>query len=225
MTYCLHCQVEVDKQHTHCPLCQMKLTNQTVNTPLSYPQYRKPKRNKKLRIKVWLYATIVLMTATITLNIFTWHLYPVKWSPIIVIASFYLWYLGSDIYRHFNINTLAKILWRNYLLLSALLIIIDVSFGFSRWSLNYGVPLTGIITGLLMTFWSLVNKSMWRDDIGYILLTLGINVIPCIVFLFEGITVLWPSLISLLYGLLTVLGLFIFSGKRLLYELQKRFHF
>lgn len=225
MTTCLRCQVDVSSDHSQCPLCHSIINEQTEPSVTSYPRYPETKNNKKLQVKIWLFITIIIITFSFAINAFTWDIKPVTWAPIVSMASFYIWFVGKDLYQKFNINLIGKTLWKNYFFLSLVLVIIDLSTDFGRWSLNYAIPFLGIATGLIMTIWSVRNKSMWRDDIGYILLIVSINIIPLLLFFAKGGNVLWPSIISLIYGGLTILGLFIFSGKRLLYELQKRFHF
>lgn len=225
MTRCNRCQVSVSDDHVVCPLCQQQLNETGTATAVGYPRYLAPKINKSLRVKIWLYFTIILCTVAIAGNLLTWHLLPLTWAPTVSLASLYLWLVGKDLYIDFNLNMMARTLWKNYYFLTFLLIIIDLSTGFHRWSLDYAIPFLGIGTGLIMTIVSMINKSVWRDDIGYILLTVSINIIPLLIFMAKGTTILWPSLASLLYGGIIIVGLIIFSGKRLLYELQKRFHF
>lgn len=225
MNKCLRCQVTISADHENCPLCHAQLTDKPAFSLTAYPEYPIKNDKKKIRVKIWLFITIIIITFSFALNVLTWQVNPIKWAPIVSIASFYIWYLGKDLYQKFNINLIARTLWRNYFFLALVLLIIDLSTGFQRWSLNFAIPFLGIGTGLVMTLWSVKNKSMWRDDIGYILLILSINIIPLLLFFVKGVNVLWPSVACLIYGSLTILGLFIFSGKRLLYELQKRFHF
>ncbi|NKZ27941.1 DUF6320 domain-containing protein [Vagococcus lutrae] len=225
MTQCLRCQVEVAPEHTHCPLCDFPLNEHTTPSPTAFPHYQKERHKHRKTIKVWLFVTFVLSTLAIATNALTWSQFSHVWSPIVAILLFYFWFLARELYRRFYINLVAKTLWYNYLILSTLMIVIDVSNHFLRWSLNYAIPFLGIGTGLLMTLWSIKNKSMWRDDIGYLLLIIGVNSLPLLLFFFKAVTVLWPSVLSILYGTLTAVGIWIFSGKRLMYELQKRFHF
>lgn len=225
MTKCIRCQVDVANHHLNCPLCGIKLRENIEETSVSYPEYPQTAKKKKFRVKVWMFITISIIVFSLAINALTWKIKPLGWSPILSIAVFYIWFLGRNLYQKFNINLVAKTLWNNYLILTAFFLIVDYVTGYERWSLNFVIPFLGIATGFIMTLWSVKNKSMWRDDIGYILLTLGVNVMPFILFLLKAADVLWPSIASLLYGIMTVVGIFIFSGRRLLYELQKRFHF
>ncbi|MGX6977865.1 DUF6320 domain-containing protein [Vagococcus elongatus] len=225
MTKCIRCQVDVADNHLNCPLCGIKLRESIKDTHVSYPEYPQIAKRKKLLVKVWTFVTISIIVFSLAINALTWKVKPIGWSPILSIAVFYIWFLGQDLYQKFNINLVAKTLWNNYLILTVFFLIVDNVTGYGKWSLNFVIPFLGIATGFIMTLWSVKNKSMWRDDIGYILLILGVNVLPFILFLLKAVDVLWPSIASLLYGVMTVVGIFIFSGRRLLYELQKRFHF
>lgn len=148
MPTCLRCQVNVSPDHLQCPLCHATLNEQTEPTLTKYPIYPETKNNKKFRVKVWLYITIIIITLSFVINILTWDVKPLTWAPIVSIASFYMWFVGKDLYQKFNINLIAKTLWKNYFFLSLVFVIIDLSTDFGRWSLNYAIPFFRDYNGL-----------------------------------------------------------------------------
>lgn len=224
MTRCQKCNVTVDNQHHYCPLCDSPLQNEGKSLT-EYPTYDYKKNRIKNFVveKLFLFLTFATIVTTVTINVFTFSLKPSLWSLVVTASLLYGW---VTVKNTFITKTHAgkKILFQ-FIALSIFLFSIDFFSGkFVKWSTNFVIPFLAIAATLITTIIAITKKSHWNDYMGYLLATFLISLFPIILYTVRLSNVLWPSVTTILYSLLTILGLVIFSDKMFKDEIHKRFH-
>ncbi|MGG1633274.1 DUF6320 domain-containing protein [Paenibacillus sp. FSL K6-3182] len=224
MRLCNRCNVSVDDQHDYCPLCSRPLGNRG-NSASEYPSYAKLHQETAVftRTKLFLFLTISAIVLSITINLLTLQLNPKLWSAIVTTGLIYAWVIVKDtILSKAHIGK--KILF-HYAILALFLLVIDIFVGFMKWSTTYAIPLFGMAATFMMTLLAIIKKSLWHNDIGYLLAMFFISLCPAILFIFQLADVIWPSVAAIVYSLLTIIGMIIFSDRQFKEEIKKRFHF
>ncbi|OBZ13181.1 DUF6320 domain-containing protein [Bacillus sp. FJAT-26390] len=224
MTLCSRCNVLVDDQHDQCPLCSKPL-GYKGSSPTGYPSYEHYYQETKVFTvaKLFLFLTIAAIILAITINLLTLHINPYLWSAIVTTGLLY----ASVAIKHTIMSKAhigRKVLF-NYTALSFFLLVIDIFADFTKWSTNYAIPLFGMGATLVMTLLAIVQKSLWRDDIGYLLAMFFVSLCPALLFVFQLSNVIWPSVAAIVYSLLTIIGMIIFSDRKFKAEIKKRFHY
>lgn len=224
MTTCVRCQLIVDGQHQHCPLCFKPLSNPS-HSVTAYPTYEEFYHHPKgfTRFRLLLFLTIIAIVLSITINLLTLDINPHLWSFILTVGLLYAWVSIKD--TLLSAAHVGKKILVNYSALSIFLFVIDVFVGFTGWSTNYAIPLFGIAATFLMTAIAIRQKTLWRDDMGYLLAMFFVNLSPMLLFVFKLSTVIWTSIAAIVYSLLTIIGMMIFTQRKFRNELEKRFHF
>lgn len=204
------------------PLCGKPLLAKG-NSITAYPIYRVKAKDNVTGFKLLLFLTFTIIILSVSINILTYNLHPILWSPIIAMGLMYLWVAVKVTFL--TRNHIGRKILVHYVALSIFLLVIDQCSGFKGWSTNYVIPLFGIVATFLMTALAIRNQSLWKSDIGYILAMFFINVIPTVLFLFDFSSIIWPSVAAIIFSVITILGMIIFYQRRFKNELQKRFHF
>ncbi|ODJ51625.1 hypothetical protein BFR40_06370 [Brochothrix thermosphacta] len=224
MTKCIRCHVNIAEQHLHCPLCGHSLKEEK-SAQTTYPDYtiHYKKVNRISKEKIFLFLSISVVMVALTINLLTLNLNSVFWSVIVGFGIFYLWIVikGTLLAK----NHIGKRLLYHYIWLALFFFVIDLCLGFEQWSTNYTIPLLGMGATFLMTLIALWKRSLWQDDIGYIFAMFFINLCPMLLFIFNLSSVIWPTIATMVYSLITIIGMIIFSDKQFKAELVKRFHF
>jgi hypothetical protein len=222
MTRCKHCNVIVDNQHRQCPLCSRILDNDGESIT-QYPSYQKIYYQMKdfSITKIFLFLTISAIIVLLTINLLTIQYYSQLWSTIPILCLLYAWITyKKTILSNTHIGN--KILVQ-FFSISALLLAIDICNGFSKWSTTYVIPFLSIALTLLLSIFA-ARKSYWQEYMGYLLATFFINLSSIVLLFFHLSNAIWTSITAIVYTLLTVIGLVIFSDRKFKEEMKKRFH-
>ena len=221
MTRCKHCNVIVDSQHQQCPLCSRVLEN-SGQSITQYPNYQKAYSQVKNSsgTKMLLFLTISSIVVLLTINLLTIQYYNCLWSLIPITCLLYVWITYKKVIMS-KAHLGSKILIQ-FFSISTLLIVIDACIGFSKWSTTYVIPFLSIAATLILSI--LARKSHWQEYMGYLLATFFINVSSFILFLLHLSNAIWTSVTAMVYTLLTVIGLLVFSDRRFKDEMRRRFH-
>jgi len=94
----------------------------------------------------------------------------------------------------------------------------------NNWAFNYALPLLFLCATLCISIIVIVKHIAIRDFILYFVLTALLGFIPLILIALGLVTVLWPSLVSIIYSGLALASIFIFADHATKIELKKRFH-
>ena len=223
MNKCISCGVKIHSQHSNCPICGKSL-GQPVPSDTSYPRYMQCNdRDRFIIKKLFLFIAIVVCAISIFINLFTLDKALTLWSVVVSVSLISLWLIIYVTFENrFGVGR--KILY-NYAIIAAFLIVLDIFAGFSKWSTTYVIPFLTVAVAIVFTIMAASNKNNYRDYLGVLIAIFFVSLCPIIIFIFSFSTQAWTSFIAILYCLLTVLGLIIFSGRNFKQEIKKRFHY
>lgn len=173
--------------------------------------------------RFFLFLSIVAAVICLLVNLFTMGDVVMLWSLIVIASIICVWSFIKAV-RAPKLLPGGKILIC-YAVVTALLIVIDASTGWHKWSTSYLVPFLTIGIVLLTTIFALTYKPGYKYYLGYLLATLFISICPLLLFLFSLSIVMWTSIVALAYALLTALGFYIFSPQSFREEMKKKFHY
>ena len=228
MMICKNCHVSVADGHDRCPLCKQKIKD-AKNTFEEYPNYSvttntAPENNHLMR-KILLFLSVAGGVISVFINIFTFSKVPFLWSAIAVVSLFSLW-LGLITLTSKKLNIAGKALALCGLI-AVIVVTVDACAGFAKWSTTYVIPFLSVALTLFITSITLTKKSRsfeYFEYFGYLLTTMFLSIIPIAIIIFPLSTVVWTSMISLIYSLLTTVWMIIFADERFKSEIKKRFH-
>ncbi|AXF57854.1 hypothetical protein DT065_03910 [Salicibibacter kimchii] len=176
---------------------------------------------RNLKQRVFLFIAIFIISSSLLINLLTtpnelWVFYIV--GPVL----YALLCINHTILSKAHAGS--KIIFQ-VLALSAMLIVIDVTAGATRWSVHYVIPFLVIVATLIVTIIILRKPMKWREYLGYMMTMIVLGFMPVLLFLSTLSYVLWPSAITALYALLTFIGMVLFANKTMKNEIVRRFHF
>ncbi len=159
MPICKNCGVEIEEDHSYCPLCGLALEESDTSQPYgegselhdeedgSLVEYRSviEKHEEKLRIllqDIWSFITIAALIIVFAVD-FSFDM-EISWARFPLLSIAYVWLLTFVI---------SKLRYRAYLILSALLLAtaifllaMDTFTPGPSWFLSLALPLLGILT-------------------------------------------------------------------------------
>ncbi|QQK76494.1 hypothetical protein HUG15_13570 [Salicibibacter cibarius] len=218
MHRCSNCGVWT--AHRNCPLCKRQLTDRIASLNM-YPPYQSDAKYRNLKQRVFLFIAIFIISSSLLINLLTtpdqlWVFYIV--GPVL----YALLFINHTILSKAHVGS--KIIFQ-VLALSAMLVVIDVAGGSTRWSIHYVIPFLVILATLMVTIIILRKPMKWREYLGYMMTMIFLGFIPVLLFLSALSYVLWPSAVTALYALLTFIGMGLFANKTMKNEIVRRFHF
>lgn len=225
MKYCSNCKVSVNSSKVYCPLCCSNLSViDEQDCEDYYPDLESETRLKSkadFTYRLLLFLSIVSVSLCLFINFMMWS--GVLWSLIIFLGISLLWEIVAFSILGRN-NPGLKVVC-NMIVLSVTLTSLDAVTGWHQWSINLVLPFIIIASTLTITIILYKKRTKWREFMIYQLIITINGLIPGILYLCGFVKIFWPVGTSLLYALLTIIGIWIFADKQLENELKKRFHF
>lgn len=219
MKNCPSCHVSVTGDPSSCPLCQGDLQGDAEdNAPFPSVPLLMQKNKHFLRSVAFLTVAAAIICVLINLA----NTEAGWWSLFVVggIATFWLAFLFI-VQKRGNLHK--TITWL-VAILCGVSAIWDISTGYHRWSVNFVIPITCTSAMIAMNVISRVLKLDVRDYLIYLCIDAIFCITSLFLLIFGELTVVIPSLICAACSLLFLAALFIFEGKTLLEELQRRMH-
>ena len=228
---CPSCDLEILTENHLCPLCGKSLS-QTAGQNYAdsaenlqrieafrYPIYRKKKRDTVKT--VFFFVSCTTSIVCLFINYLTFSLHSYLWSFIVVSSIFFVYktvFIWSSHIHYTGSKLFAQFFWS-----SQLFIVIDFLTGFSCWSLSLVIPWFSVGITLVLSILALCNRKNYQEYTGYMTAAFFLSGIPFVISLFPFIKVKWPSWTAVLYALLTIFALFLFSKRQFKAEMKKRF--
>ncbi|MFB4161126.1 DUF6320 domain-containing protein [Geomicrobium sp. JSM 1781026] len=185
-----------------------------------YPVYHNRSKQRYMKQKVTLFIALLIISGSLLINLLTTP--DVLWVFYIVGPVLYVLLLVNHTILS-RAHAGSKIIFQ-VLALSAMLIVLDTAAGATRWSIHYVIPFLVISATLIVTI-IILNKPMkWREYLGYMMTMIVLGFMPVLLFLSSLSLVLWPSAITALYALLTLIGMALFANRTMRNEFVRRFH-
>lgn len=217
---CENCHIEINNITNNCPLCGKYIGENSESSEYAYPKIKgNPLKERGKWYKWLLFSTIIYTLFMFGLNLITPHRY--YWSIIPIASVWMLWILFGVPFTNRKLTPFMMIL--DNVIISVLLIIIDSTFDLKGWTMSYIGPFVPSGTAFIITIIVICLKTTWKEFYFFQITIVAACCIPIISKLFYNFE-LWPSIVSALYGLVTILAMIIFGDKRFKYEAKKRLH-
>lgn len=160
MAYCSRCGVEVEDRATVCPLCDAPI--QRLEPPADeaarYPRPVEPAQSRQTRWLVWMVSTAALgSVALLFLTLDTvldrgvsWSLYPLTGAGVL-----WLFLTLVVIFARRPIFVVAG----QAVATAGFLVLIDLFNGELEWFVSLGLPIVGVVTGVVVLVWLVTRFS------------------------------------------------------------------
>ncbi|MCK9170617.1 MAG: DUF6320 domain-containing protein [Treponema sp.] len=229
--HCPSCGIEILTQNGFCPLCGIYIQHTEEQTSADsdeikqrttacrYPLY-KEKKPDTVKTSIF-FTTCVVSILSLFINYLTFAQNHFLWSLIVISSVFFIYktvfiwtsrvyYIGSKLFIQF--------FWS-----AQLMIVIDLLTGLSFWSFSLVIPWFSVGITTTLTILAVCNHKNYQEYTGYMTAAFFLSLVLFCMSLFPFIKVKWPSWAAMLYAILTLFGLFLFSRKQFKAELKKRF--
>ncbi len=221
MKYCTHCQVNNRQNREKCILCGNTLSHisRTNKEEEIFPKIP-PYYESHLAIKIMAFISIVAVVISFTINM----IFPsnINWPLLVVFGLLSMWLgLIAIVQRRYHIP---KKIVRQVAIISLLAVFWDWKTGWRGWSLDYVIPITSVAAMIVMYVIAKIMKLSIRDYITYTLIDGLFGIIPILFMLFGWINVIYPTIICVALSIISLSAIFIFHGKEIKVELDKRMH-
>ena len=221
MSFCKHCNIEIEDDAEVCPLCGVALEH-PHDAENMYPDI--VKITKKISVAARIYVTFAIMAILISigLNYYDYQSTGVLWCLIVVGGLVWTYLLLKIVVEYeygYSVKTYTMV-FASFLYL----LLIDAVFGFPRWSMNYAYPAMILVVDVAALVLMIVNFRNWQSYIPWQIFMLGLAILGVILSRFHVITRPRMSWITLGITGFFFIATVIIGGGRALAELKRRFH-
>jgi hypothetical protein len=116
-----------------------------------------------------------------------------------------------------------KIVWQVFIV-SVLAVFWDYKIGWRGWSLDYIIPIASVSAMIIMYVTAKIMNLSVSDYVTYILLDGVFGIIPIVFIVLDLVKVIYPSIISIGFSIISLSAIFIFRGEEIKAEITKRMH-
>ncbi len=219
MKYCNYCKVDIREDKERCTLCGNKLEEKTGESEKIYPNIA-PLYKSHMAIRILVFISIVIIVTSFAVNI----IFPSdrNWPILLIFGLLSIW-LGLIFVVQKRYHIAKKIVWQ-VIIVSVLSIFWDYKIGWRGWSLDYIIPIASVSAMIIMYVTAKIMRLSIRDYITYAFIDGLFGIIPIIFLLFDMVNVSYPSIISIGFSIISMSAIFIFQGKEIKKEIEKRMH-
>lgn len=218
MRYCNNCHIHYDTPLEQCMFCNEDLEVKG-DTTYKFAPYRK-KGLFRVFYRLFIFLNIISLTLSLYLD-FEANGQVLIWSPLVALTN-----LLAIVWVMLLVAPGMWISKVNKMVVTGLLWITGIAYfiGIQRLIIDYVIPFSFVFNIALLTLLLVIDRKKWFDYASGLFFFSVVGILPGI-FNILGITeIRWPSLVSMLYGIVTLLGLFFFSSKETKDEFKRRFH-
>lgn len=223
MNKCNRCGVSVADDTTVCPLCSMVLHGAGEageDVSASYPDVGRKTRKLKKISQIAMFFFLLVEVILIIINYYTYS--KTWWSAISGGAIIYLIFTVRDLLNR-RTGHIRKI-YVQVIGLIALIVCIDLTLGFSGWSLEYGLPCVILGINLTVILCMIINYANWQNYLLMQIFTVLLSVLDMVFYLIgivRGMVLPWVALgISVVFCMGTV----VIGDRKATNELKRKFH-
>ena len=220
MKYCSYCKVNIEQDKEKCQLCgnfistieEDQLEDIFPEIPPSFESY--------LGLRMMIFISIATIVTSFVVDIIFPS--PINWPLLLVFGLLSIW-LGLFFILKKQYNIHKKIIWQ-VIIVSLLSLFWDWNIGWKSWSLTYVIPTISISAMVIMYVTAKIMKLSARNYILYALISGVLGIVPALFILFGWVRVLYPSVVSVGVSIIFLSAVFIFKGKEIKEELNRKMH-
>ncbi len=220
MKYCSHCKVYIRGDKEKCTLCENILDEKVIAKSEDVFPDIPPFYQSHLALKILIFISISAVVISFAINM----MFPsnVNWPIFLVFGVLSTW-IGLIIVVQKRYHIAKKIVWQ-VVIVSILSIFWDFETGWRGWSIDYVIPIASVSAMVIMYVTAKIMKLSIRDYITYIFIDGLFGIIPVLFIVFDFVDVRYPSIISIGFSIISLSAIFIFQGKEIRTEINKRMH-
>ena len=227
MQYCETCKVSISTKTKNCPLCHAPLPScEDAALEQTYPDFSPLKRRSRFLALLYSALCLAVILICVLVNLLAWngHL----WSALVAAPVLYVWLCGLITFRkraHLGLKLMAHAIG-----IVSLLVVINTFTDSQRivshvsWAVSYTMPFIFIGFILLINVLMARKRNTLRDYVLYQISLCVIGFIPLLLVLLGVAQPAYPSIIAAACSALTIGGLFLFGRKKVVAELNRKFH-
>lgn len=218
MRNCPVCNIKVGGSYDFCPLCQNELAGDKTDVTNYFPPEIEL-RKKSMVYKIQLFASVAAAIVAIVLDFVIGLHGRIHWSVIstsgVIVSQIVIKRLlrKSSVLVDYIINITVSTL--------VLLILFSHYLNFMPFTFQYVLP--PLFIAMLGTMFGFFLADKKGKVLPYLITVTALCIIvPVVLIIIKRKSLLWD--ITLMSGLVSLAGLIIFKGSKLVNELHKRFH-
>ncbi len=227
MQYCEACKVSISTKTEKCPLCHAPLPPcEDAALEQTYPDFSPFKRRNRLLTLLYSAVCLTAIFVCVLVNLLTWNNH--LWSALVTAPVLYVWLCGLITFRkraHLGLKLMAHAIG------IVLVLVVINSFTDSQkvvshvsWAVSYTMPFTFVGFILLINVLMAHKRHTLRDYVLYQISLCVIGFIPLLLVLLGVAQPVYPSIIAAACSALTIGALFLFGRKKVVAELNRKFH-
>ena len=225
MKYCNTCHIKFETPFNHCIFCNNTLeplqSKEASSDEWNYPVYQKIHHGRIIFLKLLTFLVVVANLICIFINRITSR-GALSWSLYVAASTIYTLLLVTSITQR---GRLLKKVVQVVLLTDALLLCLGAIAGSYHWCIDYVLPISVMALNLYAVF-HLFGKKQRMYDYSVYVLTLSVLGIAFGILLYTNLVVTpWAIITCMIYSIVTLLALFLFSPKATWEDLLRRLHF
>lgn len=219
MHRCQSCKINIRSVHHSCPLCGNPLPPADQSDFPAFPEVPVVFRSY-LALKIMLFLSVVVLVGSFAINQVLPE--PDTWPRFVVLGLASAWLSLITLIRKRH-NILKSMVWQLFIL-SLLAVVWDWRTGWTAWSITYLIPIASTVA-LAISYVLVVTLHLSaHDHIVYLLLNAVFGFAPLIFLLTNIVTQRLPSIICISASVISLAALFIFRGRQIVSQLQRRMH-
>lgn len=220
MKYCNYCKVNIHQDKEKCVLCGNFLSAVTEDESEDIFPEVAPSFERHLWLKIMLFISICTIVISFVIDM----IFPstINWPLLLVFGLASIW-LGLVVIFQKRYNIHKKIIWQ-VVIVSLLSLFWDWNTGWQAWSISYLMPTIFISAMVIMYVTAKIMKLSIRNYIIYALIDGVLGILPALFLLFGWVTTRYPSIISVGVSIIFLSAIFIFKGKEIREELNRKMH-
>lgn len=223
MRFCDKCGITVNAPRAHCPLCQCTMRRDENPKSIEeeiYPEIKTYYKQYFMFFRILIFVSIVLGGASLAVSIFAQI--PLWISLVIIAGIVYMWLTVITAVKKWN-NVSKNILYQSFFL-GFVVVLIDHYFGWLKWSVNYVIPSICLSSMVAIAIICKIRRYRINEYAVYMLVNCFFAVAPLVLWLTGVVTVVWPSVFSIIFSVLILAGFWLLTGLNIKGELRRRFH-
>lgn len=220
MRYCKTCDVKYEAPLDNCIICSdalEKSENEVIH--YDFAPYQKKSNKSEIFFKGLFLLNLMAIIISLTLEFIIDKTF--DWSLIVSVSNLYLILFVRTLKSHSKFAI--RLFWIVILSILELLAIGFLTDDF-YWALDIVMPLSLILNTILLIVFTLSKRKRWQDYAMFLIISSLSNMTIILLPIFEVAQTNWAYIASFLFGLFTLISLFIFSPKDLKEEFLRRFH-
>jgi len=220
MKYCRHCKVYIREERDKCVLCENILEGELKEKSEKVFPKIPPFYKSHLAFKIMLFISITALVISFAIDM----IFPsnINWPILFMFVVISIW-VGLIIIVQKRYHIPKKIVWQVFII-SILAVFWDYKTGWRGWSLDYVIPVACVSAMIIMYVTAKIMHLSIENYITYILLDGVFGIIPVLFLMFNLVNVVYPSIISIGFSIISLSAIFIFQGREIKAEISKRMH-